>query len=464
MNDQSNISTEDLRRVDAAHHLHPFTDFAQLNASGSRVITRADGVWLWDSEGNRILDGMAGLWCMQVGYGRKEIAEAAYRQMLELPYYNTFFKTTHEPALRLAERLARLTPEGLNRVFFTNSGSEANDTVYRMARYYWQRRGQPEKQVIIGRRYGYHGSTVASAAMGGMQAMHRQAGTLPGTHHIAPPYWFGEGMSRGMSPAEFGIDCARKLENAIDAIGENKVAAFIAEPIQGAGGVIIPPDTYWPEVKRILAERDILFVADEVICGFGRTGKWFGSDFYGLSPDLMPMAKGLSSGYLPIGAVMVSDRVAEHLIGEGGEFFHGFTYSGHPAACAAALANLDIIEQENIVDRVETEIGPYMQQQWLAFADHPLVGEARMVGLIGALELIPEKRIPELRFPNEGEVGTMCRDISFQNGLVMRAVRDAMIIAPPLVISRDEVDELIARARKTLDATHARLKAEGRAA
>jgi putrescine aminotransferase len=464
MNEATASITQDLQRLDAAHHLHPFTDSAALNQEGSRIIARAEGVWLWDTDGNKFLDGMAGLWCMQVGYGRKEIAQAAYDQMVQLPYYNTFFKTTHPAAIKLAERLAQVTPADLNHVFFTNSGSEANDTVYRMARYYWARQGKPEKQVIIGRKYGYHGSTVAASAMGGMQAMHGQAGTLPGTYHIAPPYWFGEGMSQGMSPEDFGIHVARKLEKAIDAIGEHKVAAFIAEPIQGAGGVIIPPDSYWPEVKRILAERDILFVADEVICGFGRLGRWFGSDYYGLSPDLMPIAKGLSSGYLPIGGVMVSDKVAEHVVGEGGEFYHGFTYSGHPAACAAALTNLDIIDADNLVERVQTEIGPYMQQQWLSMAEHPLVGEARMVGLIGALELIPEKRIPELRFPNTGEVGTLCRDISFSNGLVMRAVRDAMIIAPPLVISKDEVDELILRVTKTLDETYTKLRAEGRAA
>ena len=460
----SAVSTQDLQRLDSAHHLHPFTDFAALNAEGSRVMARGEGVWLWDSEGNQYLDGMAGLWCVQVGYGRSEIGEAALEQMNKLPYYNTFFKTTHPPAVKLAQRLASLTPAGLNHVFFTNSGSEANDTVYRMARYYWARMGLPEKQVIIGRKYGYHGSTVAASAMGGMQAMHRQAGTLPGMHHIAPPYWFGEGMSTGKSPDEFGIIAARKLESAIDAIGEDKVAAFIAEPIQGAGGVIIPPDTYWPEIKRILSERNILFVADEVICGFGRTGKWFGSDYYDLSPDLMPIAKGLSSGYLPIGGVMVSDNVASQIIGGGGEFFHGFTYSGHPACCTAALANLDIIEADEVLPQVENETGPYLQQQWLSLAEHPLVGEARIVGMIGALELIPEKRIPELRFPNIGEVGTLCRDISFNNGLIMRAVRDSMIISPPLVISKEEVDELILRATKTLDETYNQLRTEGRAA
>ncbi|MCB1479726.1 MAG: aspartate aminotransferase family protein [Rhodobiaceae bacterium] len=464
MNLAANISTEDLRKADIAHHLHPFTDYASLNKEGSRVITKADGCWLWDSDGNRYLDGMAGLWCMQVGYGRKEIADAVHRQMMELPYYNTFFKTTHPPAVALSQKLAELTPEGLDHVFFAGSGSEANDTVMRMVRYYWARAGKPDKQVIIGRTFGYHGSTVAAAAMGGMGAMHTQAGMVPGVHHITPPYWFDIGRAEGMRPDEFGVYAARKLEEAIDQIGEDKVAAFIAEPIQGAGGVIIPPKTYWPEVKRILSERDILFVADEVICGFGRTGEWFGSDYYGLKPDLMPMAKGMSSGYLPISAVMVSGKVIEHLVGEGGEFYHGYTYSGHPASCAAALANIEIMERENIVGRVKSTAAPALQKAWAELGDHPLVGEARMVGLVGALELVPDKSDMSKRFEPAGQVGTLCRDISFGNGLVMRAVRDAMIISPPLVISEEEIATLAGLIRKTLDDTLAELKKQGRVA
>ncbi len=464
MNKAANISTADLQRIDAAHHLHPFTDYAQLNREGSRVITRADGSWLWDSDGNRYLDGMAGLWCVQVGYGRTEIVDAVTRQMMELPYYNTFFKTTHPPAAALAEKLAELTPGDLNRAFFANSGSEANDTVVRMARYYWARAGKPDKQVIIGRTYGYHGSTVAASALGGMAGMHEQAGMIEGVHHITPPYWFGYGLQEGMSPEEFGVHAARELERAIDAIGEDKVAAFIAEPIQGAGGVLIPPETYWPEVKRILAEREVLLVADEVICGFGRTGNWFGSDTYDLQPDLMPMAKGLSSGYLPISAVMVSDMVADHLIGEGGEFYHGYTYSGHPAACAAALANLEIMQREDLVGRVANEAGPALKAVWTELGAHPLVGEARMCGLFGALELVPDTSDLTRRFDPVGEVGVMCRDFAFRHGLVMRAVRDAMIISPPLTIAEDEIAYLADRARKALDDTYAALKAEGRVA
>ncbi|WP_153770757.1 aspartate aminotransferase family protein [Labrenzia sp. CE80] len=457
----SNIyPTAALQAVDAAHHIHPFSDTKALNEEGTRIITHADGVWLTDSNGNRILDGMAGLWCVQVGHGRQEIADAVHKQMSELSYYNTFFKTSHPPAIALAEKLAELAPTHMNRVFYCSSGSEANDTVFRMVRHYWDQMGQPDKKVIIGRWNGYHGSTLAGTSLGGMKGMHEQGDLpVPGVRHIDQPYWYGEGGD--MSPEDFGIHVARKLEKAIDEIGEDKVAAFIAEPIQGAGGVIIPPETYWPEVKRILSERNILFVADEVICGFGRLGTWFGSDYYGLEPDLMPIAKGLTSGYLPMGGVMVSDRVAEGLIDKGGEFYHGYTYSGHPACAAAALANLEIIQQEKLVERVRDDIGPYLQKSWTALGDHPLVGEARMTGLMGAMELVPEKGNRQKAFADKGSVGTLCRDISFKNGMVMRAVGDSMIISPPLVLSHEEADQLVTIARKTLDETYAELKRIG---
>ena len=460
MNVARNLSTADFQRIDADHHIHPFSDTGALKAEKSRVIAKADGVWLWDTDGNRYLDGMAGLWCTQVGHGRREIADAVHRQMLDLEYYNTFFKTTHPPAAELAALLAELTPEGLNHVFFTSSGSEANDTVVRMVRYYWQLQGKPQKQVIIGREYGYHGSTVAACALGGMSGMHDQAGMLPGFKHIVPPYWFDFGED--LSPEEFGLKAARELERAIDAIGEDKVAAFIAEPIQGAGGVLIPPETYWPEIKRVCAERDILLVVDEVICGFGRTGKWFGSDTYDLKPDLMPIAKGVSSGYLPIGGVMVADRVAEVISEKGKEFYHGYTYSGHPAACAAALENLRILREEKVVEHCANVAAPKLKEKWDQFADHPLVGEARMLGLFGALELVPAKPSRTDRFAPVGEVGSIARDISLDNGLVMRAVRDALIISPPLVITPDEIEDLAARVTRTLDETHAELKRQGR--
>ena len=448
-------STAELRALDAAHHLHPFSDMKSLNAEGSRVIVSAEGVWLTDSDGNRILDGMSGLWCVNVGYGRQEIVDAVAKQMAELPYYNTFFKTTHKPAIELAARLAELTPPQFNRVFFTGSGSEANDTVIKLVRRYFQIKEKPEKKIIISRRNAYHGSTVAAGSLGGMAPMHAQSAPIPDILHIAQPYWWGEAR-QGETPEEFGLRAAQTLEAAIDAMGEDRIAAFIAEPIQGAGGVIIPPATYWPEIARICRERDILFISDEVICGFGRTGSWFGCETFHTEPDILVMAKGITSGYMPLGAVMVADRVAEVLL-EGGDFNHGYTYSGHPAACAAAIANLDIMQRENLVGRVANDAGPYLKERWSALAEHPLVGEAPMVGLVGALELTPDKA-GRTKFADVGKVGTLARDFSFKNGLVMRAVRDRLIIAPPLVISHGEIDELVARAHKTLDDTYAELR------
>jgi len=431
------------------HHLPPFTDYKALNAKGTRIITKASGVYLWDSEGHKILDAMAGLWCVNLGYGREELVEAATRQMRELPYYNLFFQTAHPPAVALAKAIADIAPAGMNHVFFTGSGSEANDTVLRMVRHYWAIKGQPAKKVVIGRWNGYHGSTIAGASLGGMKAMHEQSdGPIPGIEHIDQPYWFGEGGD--MSPEEFGVRIADQLEQKILEVGEDKVAAFIAEPIQGAGGVIIPPESYWPRVKEILARYDILFIADEVICGFGRTGEWFGSDYYGLAPDLMPIAKGLTSGYIPMGGVVVRDEVV-HTLNEGGEFYHGFTYSGHPVAAAVALENIRILREEKIVERVKTKTAPYLQSRWQELLEHPLVGEARGVGLLGALELVKNKKTRE-RFADPG-VGMLCREHCFRNGLVMRAVGDTMIISPPLVISEEQIDELVGKVRLCLDAT-----------
>ncbi|MEM9057819.1 MAG: aspartate aminotransferase family protein, partial [Pseudomonadota bacterium] len=420
-------NTAKLQALDREHYLHPFTDHKALAARGTRVITSADGVWLTDSDGERIFDAMSGLWCVNLGYGRRELAEAAYRQMLELPFYNSFFQTAHPPAIELGERLAGLAQPHLNRVFYTGSGSEANDTVVRMVRRYWDLTGARDKHTIISRHNAYHGSTVAAASLGGMKPMHAQGGLpIPGVEHIDQPYWFA--YDGPLDEADFGLAMARQLEAKIDELGEDRVAAFIAEPVQGAGGVIVPPDSYWPEIRRICRERDVLLVVDEVICGFGRTGEWFGSDYYGVEPDLMPIAKGLSSGYLPIGGVMVSDRVADVLIDAGGEFYHGFTYSGHPAACAVALANIELMKAEGIVERVRDETGPYLQKRWRELAGHGLVGEARGLGFLGAIELVADPRSGK-RFDAHGTAGTLCRDICFANGLVMRAVDDTMIIA-----------------------------------
>ncbi len=444
-------TTAQWQAADSAHYLHPFTDFKDLGRKGSRIVTRAKGIYLWDSDGRRILDGMAGLWCVNVGYGREEMVAAATEQMRELPYYNSFFQCTHPPAIELAERLTALSPDGFDHVFFTGSGSESNDTVLRLVRYYWQLRGEPGRQVVISRHNAYHGSTIAAASLGGMKPMHRQGGLpIPGIEHIAQPYFFG--YQGDLDEADFGLACARELERKIDEIGVDRVAAFIAEPIQGAGGVIIPPASYWPEVQRICDDSGILLVVDEVICGFGRLGEWFGSQHYRIRPDLMPIAKGLTSGYLPMGGVMVGDKVADVVVNDGDEFFHGFTYSGHPACCAVALANIEILQNERILETVREDTGPYLARQWATLSDHPLVGETRSRGLVGALELVADKTA-RARFAPAGRAGTLCRGLAVANGLVMRAVGDTMIISPPLVIERDQIDELVELARRSLDLT-----------
>jgi putrescine aminotransferase len=452
LKDQARNSTTVWRASDTAHHLHPFTDFRGLaGEGGSRIITKAEGVWLEDSEGQRVLDGMAGLWCVNVGYGRERLAKAAYKQMMELPYYNTFFKTATPPSIELAEKLARLTPEGLNKVFYASSGSEANDTIARIVRRYWKLAGKPERVNIISRTNGYHGSTMAAASLGGMKPMHDLDGLpLPGFHHVRQPYVFAEAGDQ--SPEDFGKAAAKAIEDKILELGADTVAAFIGEPIQGAGGVIIPPASYWPEVQRICKQYDILLIADEVICGFGRTGHWFGSNLFDIKPDLMTLAKGLTSGYVPLSAVMVGDRVAEVLWEKGGEFAHGFTYSGHPVACAVALENLAIIEEENLVERVREETGPYLKDRLADLADHPLVGEVRSVGLIGAVELVADKA-SHARFNPEGRAGTLCRDHCVKVNVVNRAVRDTMLISPPLIITKAEIDELLARLTKAIDLT-----------
>ena len=336
-------------------------------------------------------------------------------------------------------------------MFFTGSGSEANDTVVKLVRRYWDLKGNTDKKTIISRKNAYHGSTVAASSLGGMGEMHKQTGVLlPGVEHIEQPYYFALGGS--LSEDEFGLQQARLLEKKILELGAENVSAFIGEPVQGAGGVIIPPVTYWPEIQRICKQYDILLIADEVITGFGRLGEWFGSMRLGIEPDLMSFAKGVSSGYLPLGGVMVSDRVANVVNAKGGEFAHGYTYSGHPAACAVALETIRILRDEGIVDRVREDTGPYFNQRWASLADHPLVGEARSLGLVGAIEIVADKASGE-RFEEDTGVGGICRDFCFANGLVMRAVGDTMIVSPPLVVEHSHIDELVEKAWLCLDLT-----------
>ncbi len=452
-------STAEWQAADAAHYLHPFTDFKSLANKGSRVITRADNLYLWDSDGHKIFDAMSGLWCVNVGYGQQALVDAATAQLKELPFYNSFFQTATPPAIELAELLAEVSPESFQHVFFSGSGSEGNDTVVRMVRRYWDLHGQPQRQILISRHNAYHGSTMAGASLGGMSDMHAQGGLpIPGIAHIQQPFWFAHG--RSMSREDFGLVAAGWLEKKILELGPQNVAAFIGEPVQGAGGVIIPPSTYWPEVQRICDRYGILLVADEVICGFGRTGNWWGSETLGFRPDLMTFAKGVTSGYIPLGGVMVGERVARTLIDQGGDFNHGYTYSGHPVACAVGLANIRLIQREGLVERVRTDTGPYLAELFASLADHPLVGEAQTLGLMGALQLVRDKSSGTLFDPSLA-VGMVCRGHCFGNGLIMRAVGDRMIIAPPLVITRGQIDELGQLIRRCLDLTLTDLRTRG---
>ncbi len=456
--------TQALQALDSAHFIHPFTDHGDLATRGARVITRAEGIYIWDSEGEKLLDAMSGLWCVNVGYGRKELADAAYQQMMTLPFYNSFFQTTNVPAVKLAARLASLAPEvdgrSFQHVFYSSSGSESNDSNVRMVRRYWDLLDQPQRKVIISRLNAYHGSTMAGASLGGMSSMHAQGDLpIPNITHIGQPYFFENGLP-GESEAEFGLRAAGWLEAKIVEVGADKVAAFIAEPIQGAGGVIIPPATYWPEIQRIVDKYDILLISDEVICAFGRLGHWFAYEKFGYKPDLVTFAKAVTSGYIPLGGVMVGDRVAKVLIEKGGEFNHGYTYSGHPVACAVGLANLTIMEREQLPQRVRDDIGPYLARGFEKIAEHPLVGVAETCGFTAGLVLVKDKKRRE-RFAEALGVGMMCRGHCFQNGLIMRAVGDRMIIAPPLTMTHDDIDEMLRLIRQALDLTQQELHQKG---
>ena len=441
-----------LRKLDVAHHLPAQSSYGlQVDLGGSRIITHAKGSTLYDGEGQAILDGMAGLWCVNVGYDRPELTEVATRQMQELAYYNTFFRTATVPPIELATRLAGLLGGKLQHIFFNNSGSESNDTVFRLVRTYWAMKGEPGRRIFISRRNAYHGSTVASASLGGMDYMHVQGGLpIPGIEHVMQPYLFGEAF--GEDPDSFATRAANAIEERILAVGPENVAAFIGEPVQGAGGVIIPPPGYWKKVEAICRKYGILLVSDEVICGFGRLGEWFGFQHFGISPDIVSMAKGLSSGYLPISATGVSSDIVEVLRASGDDFVHGYTYSGHPVAAAVALRNIQIIEDEHLVDRTRKDTGLYLARALAErLAPHPLVGEARSLGLIGAVEIVAEKGTNRRHEPG-GQAGPVVRDECIRRGLMVRAIRDSIVMSPPLVITHAEIDQLVDTIAAALDA------------
>ena len=438
------------QRLDRAHHVHPFTDPAQVHADGAHVFVRGEGVHVWDADGNQFIDGLAGLWCAALGYGRPELAEAAARQMRTLSYAKSFFGQATPPLIELTAVVAALAPPGLDVAFFASSGSEANDSIVRLVRHFWQLEGRPEKRVLLTREFAYHGSSVMAASLGGMAAMHAMSGVEPGVEHVLPPYWWRYGA--GESPDAFGRRAADALEERILAIGPERVAAFFGEPLQGAGGVLVPPASYWPRVQEICRRHDVLLVADEVITGFGRTGHWWGCETFGIErPDFMTLAKAITSGAIPLAAVLVGERVARRLE-DGGLLAHGYTYSGHPVACAVALENLRILREEGWIERVAEKTAPHFQRRLReAFAGHPLVGELRVSGLIAGIELSPDPG-SRARFEPEGGFGARVLRAATARGALFRAVRDSLCLCPPLIIDAGQIDELVGRVRESLDA------------
>lgn len=445
--------TRHIRELDSAHHLHPFTTHHDLRGKGPRVITSAKGVYIHDSEGNRILDGMAGLWCVQLGYGVEELAKVAYETLKTLSYYNLFFQTTTPYAAELTSLIASKTPADLDHILLSSSGSEANDSALKLIWYYWNLMGKPQKKAIISRERAYHGSTVAGASLSGLPFMHGIFDLpLPRFHHIGPTPCHYQYAEDGESERDFAMRCAKALEDKILELGPDNVAAFVGEPVMGAGGLMTPPEGYWPAIEAICRKYDVLLWSDEVICGFGRTGAWFGCQTFGFTPDIMTMAKGMSSGYQPISAVALSERVARPIIDSDAEMAHGYTYSGHPVACAVAAKNIEMIADFDLVGARGRAASARFLSHLKALEAHPLVGEARGVGLLGAIELVRDKAT-RARYSASGATGVLCRGHCFDSGVVMRAVGETMFLCPPLVISDSEIDELFMRVKRALDLT-----------
>ena len=441
----------ELQRLDRAHHIHPFTNHKELHAEGTHVIDSGSGCWVTDASGRQLLDGLAGLWCVNVGYGRAEIADAVREQMMRLPYYCSFLNSTTEPAIRLADKLASLAPRRLGKVLFCSSGSEANETALKLIRAYQKLRGEPRKTKILSRTFSYHGVGVATTSLTGLASCTAPFDLpLSGFVHVPGPHAYeaDPSMVPAMAPAAYGDWCLAETEKTIAREGAETIAALFAEPIQGAGGVIVPPPGHLRKLRDLCRHHDILFVADEVITAFGRLGDWFASSLWQLDPDLVTLAKGITSGYLPLGVTLVTDDIATALDG-GGYLAHGFTYSGHPVAAAAALANLAILERERLVERVRDDVGPYFQQKLQSFAGHRAVGEARGFGLIGALDLVPREG-RAARSP-AAPLGVLAARRAREEGVIVRGIRDLVALSPPLTISHGELDELFAAVGRALD-------------
>ena len=436
-----------LQQLDAAHHLHPFTNHRDMHSVGTHVITEGSGVWLKDSEGRKLLDALAGLWAVNIGYGRREVVDAVAEQMGRLSYYPSFFNTTTEPAIALAAKLSELAPGRLRYTMFCNSGSEANETALKFIRAYWKLKGQPGRTKIITREFAYHGVTLATTSMTGLPSCTLPFDLpLPGFIHVPGPNAWA--ANREADPVAYGQWCLEETERVILREGAETVGAIFAEPVQGAGGVIPPPPGYLRGLRELARKYGILFVADEVITGFGRLGAWFASGLWDLDPDIMCLAKGLTSGYIPLGATMVSDEIAGVLI-DGGYLAHGFTYSGHPVTCAAALANIGVIEKDKLVERVRDDVGPYFQAKVAELKSHPAVGETRGEGLICGIELVP--REGKAALTPTSMLGLKAAHLVRKENVIVRGIRDLIAAAPPLTITHEEIDIVFAAIRKGLD-------------
>ena len=454
----SNFAARDVEAL-----LHPTTNLLAHRSTGPLVLERAEGVHIYDSSGKRYIEGLAGLWCTGLGYGNEELVETAREQMSRLSFTHLFGGRSHEPAIALAEKIKAISPIPASKVFFTNSGSEANDTQVKLAWYYNNVRGQPKRKKIIARQRGYHGTTVASASLSGLGVFHADfdlpiAGVL---HTDCPHHW--KYAEAGENEEAYATRLARNLEDMIEREGPETVAAFIAEPVMGAGGVLIPPATYFEKVQSVLARHDIAFIADEVICGFARTGNWWGSQTFGIQPSTVTMAKAVTSAYVPMGALTVPEHVYETLVeasGKHGVFAHGFTYSGHPLACAVALKTIEIYERIKIVEHVR-RVAPIFLLRLRALADHPLVGEARGVGLIGGLELVKDKRARQ-SFDAKLGVGAKAARFAEEEGVLCRAVGgDTVALCPPLIIDGAEINAMFDCVARALDRTESWARKEG---
>jgi len=448
--------------LDRRHVFHPFTVLRDHERAGPRMMVKGQGVTLWDDHGREYLDVMAGLWCVNVGYGRPELAEAMREQALKLPYYHSFSSMGTDPPAQLAERLLAIAPGQMSKVFFGSSGSDANDTQLKLIWFYNNCLGRPEKKKIISRLRGYHGVTIASASLTGLEAMHQNFDLpLPMIRHTRAPYRLWE-ADPDMNDGEFVAALTDDLEAMILAEGPETVAAFIAEPVQAAGGVIVPPAGYFPAIQEVLHRYEVLMIADEVVSGFGRLGSWFGSEVLNIQPDLITIAKGVTSAYVPLSACMVSEPIWRVLVEGSGDsaFSHGYTYSSHPLAAAVAMANLDVIERENLVEQAGVR-GAYLQRRLReTFSDHPLVGEVRGKGLIGAVEFVAAHDPVKAFEPGE-KIGARVTRACLERGLITRALpaADTIAFSPPFVISESEIDQAVTVALEAVDAVAAELSA-----